>query len=148
MRIFKRIYRFIRYNTEKKLSLLCWYYSAKYRIQMLYTKPNKLPRKWGIEGEESPEKDTPENYAYAGRISWCVNQVCSKTSWESKCLVRALTAQTLLRKKGIKTTLYLGCRLDEGKMVAHAWLRCGEKYVTGGNGVKNGYAMVDKFLSK
>ena len=34
-------------------------------------------------------------------------------------------------------------RLEEEKMVAHAWLRCGEMYVTGGNG--EGYAIVSKF---
>ena len=37
----------------------------------------------------------------------------------------------------------LGCKIEDGKMVAHAWLRCGEMYVTGGNGAE--YAMVDKF---
>ncbi|MCA5963741.1 lasso peptide biosynthesis B2 protein [Blautia sp. RD014234] len=67
------------------------------------------------------------------KVSYAVDQVCQKTKWESKCLVRALTAQKLLRRKKIATTLYLGCGLDEnGKMIAHAWLRCGKMYVTGG----------------
>ena len=42
--------------------------------------------------------------------------------------------------------MYLGCKMNEGKMVAHAWLRCGAMYVTGGDGVANGYAVVDKFF--
>ena len=41
--------------------------------------------------------------------------------------------------------LYLGCAVNEGKMVAHAWLRCGKMYITGGNG--SGYAIVDKFYA-
>lgn len=50
-----------------------------------------------------------------------------------------------MSKKKIKTTLYLGCKPDEnGKIDAHAWLRCGEVYVTGGNG--EGYAVVAYFL--
>ena len=76
-------------------------------------------------------------------MSRIVDRICSKAPWESKCLVRALTAQKILKKKGIHSTMYLGCGLNDGKMVAHAWLRCGEMYVTGGNGSE--YAIVDKF---
>lgn len=58
-------------------------------------------------------------------------------------MVRAMTARKILLKKGINSTLYLGVGKEDGKMVAHAWLRCGQLYVTGGNGT--GYAMVAKF---
>lgn len=141
---FKRVYRFFRYNNQKWLSLQCWFYSAIYRFQILYTDKEKLKDKWGERGVESQPTDTPENYKYAWSVAYCVSQVCCKTKWESKCLVRAWTAQTLLAKKGIHSTLYLGCGYDEGhKMIAHSWLRCGEKFITGGDGSK--YATVDKF---
>lgn len=39
--------------------------------------------------------------------------------------------------------MYLGCKLEEGKMVAHAWIRCGRMYVSGGSG--EDYSVVDKF---
>jgi len=139
-----RIIRFIRYNEHKSVTLQAWVCSAYYRFQMLYYNTKKLNKRWGIEGEESPEEATMDEYRYAKKVAYAVNQVCSKTKWESKCLVRALTAQYLLKKKGIGSTMYLGCGLDEnGKMIAHAWLRCGKMYVTGGNG--DGYAIVDKF---
>ena len=147
MKFFGRIYRFIRYNPDKKLSLYCWFYAAKYRMQMLYSDTRKLQKRWGEEGKESAEDALPEEYRYAKKISRCVNEVCEKTAWESKCLVRALSAQTLLKKKGIQTTLYLGCKEQDGKMVAHAWLRLGRYYVTGENGVANGYGVVAKFLA-
>ena len=140
----KRIYRFICYNEHKKVTLQAWFYSAIYRFQILYRKSDKIKNRWGMRGEESPEKADIEEYRYAKKVAYAVNQVCNKTRWESKCLVRALTAQRLLKKKGIASTLYLGCGLDEkGAMIAHAWLRCGEMYVTGGNGKE--YAMVEKF---
>ena len=139
-----RLIRFIKYNEHKSLTIQAWIYSAYYRFQMLYYNTKKLNKRWGIEGEESPEDAALEEYRYAKRVSYAVNQVCNKTKWESKCLVRALSAQKLLKKKKIQSTLYLGCGLDEnGKMVAHAWLRCGRMYVTGGNGSE--YAIVDKF---
>lgn len=105
-----------------------------------------MKKHWGEEGKESVEQEPMEIYKYAASISRIVNRICNKTSWESKCLVRALTAQKLLKRKKIHSTMYLGCKMDEGKMVAHAWLRCGAMYVTGGDGVANGYAVVDKFF--
>lgn len=139
-----RLIRFIKYNEHKSVTLQAWIYSAYYRFQMLYYNTKKLNKRWGIEGEESPEDATMDEYRYAKKVAYAVNQVCNKTKWESKCLVRALSAQKLLKKKGIQSTMYLGCGLDEnGKMIAHAWLRCGRMYVTGGNG--DGYAVVDKF---
>ena len=47
------------------------------------------------------------------------------------------TFENILYKKGIHTTLYLGVENSTGKMTAHAWLRCGTIYVTGGDGGNN-----------
>lgn len=144
-----RIYRFVRYNEHKEVTLKAWVLSAYYRYQMLYTDTRKLKNRWGIEGDESVAEASLEEYRYAKKVSYAVNQVCNKTKWESKCLVRALIAQKLLAEKKIDSTLYLGCKEDENKkMVAHAWIRCGRAYVTGGNGEKAGYAIVDKFRAR
>lgn len=134
---------FITDNKFKAETLLSYFYSAVFRTQILLIKPKYLQKHWGEEGKESPEDETKEIYKYAASVSRIVNRICTKTSWESKCLVRALTAQKLLKRKKIHTTMYLGCRVEDGKMVAHAWLRCGRMYVTGGNG--EDYAIVDKF---
>lgn len=96
--------------------------------------PGKLRKGWGRENEESAGTASREGYRQAARIARIVGKVCDKTPWESKCLVRALAAQRLLCRRGLSSTLYLGCGMEEGKMVAHAWLRFGEMYVTGGDG--------------
>lgn len=123
---------------------MAFVYSAFYRFCILFIKPSSLHKKWGKQGEESPAEETIANYRYARVVSRVVNHVCNNTTWESKCLVRALTAQRLLYRKGIHSTLYLGCGTNDGKMVAHAWLRCGRMYVTGGDGSE--YAIVDKYF--
>ncbi len=148
MSIIGRTYRFIRYNEHKALTLKAWVLSARYRYQMLGKDTRKFRHKWGILGEESSNEATIDDYRFAKKVSYSVNQVCSKTKWESKCLVRALTAQKLLSEKGIDSTLYLGCKEENGKMVAHAWIRCGQAYVTGGNGAAEGYAIVEKFKAR
>ena len=136
---------FLKYNPQKRLTIYAYLLSAKYRLLIKFVKPKKLQKRWGEEGVESPEDEVPWKYRYAQNVSRVVDRICSKTAWESKCLVRALTAQQILRMKGIQSTLYLGCGYDEGKMVAHAWLRVGKMFVAGGDG--DGYSVVDKFCA-
>ncbi len=143
--IFVKAYHFVKYCKYKKLCLAAFCYSAYYRFGILLVKPARLYKYWGVRGEESPKEDTMDNYRYAYRVAYAVDRICTRTAWESKCLVRALTAQVLLKRKGIHSTLYLGCGMEDGKMVAHAWLRCGKVYVTGGKG--ESYAVVDKFYT-
>lgn len=145
----KRIYRFIRHNEYKKMTIEAYFWSAFFRYQMLHENTKKLYVKWGIAGEESSENVTLEQYREAQRISYVVNRVCDRTKWDSKCLVRALTAQRLLAVNGIESTLYLGCKEDEKHtMIAHAWIRCGRLFVTGGDGMADGYAIVEKFKAR
>lgn len=143
--IFAKGYRFLKYCKHRKLCLAALCCSAYYRLCILLFKPARLHKRWGTQGEESFAEDTLENYRYAYRVSYAVDRICTRTAWESKCLVRALTAQKLLKRKKIHSTLYLGCAVENGRMVAHAWLRVGKLYVTGGNG--EGYAVVDKYFT-
>jgi hypothetical protein len=50
------------------------------------------------------------------------------------CLVRALSGQRMLARRGIPSTLVLGLRQDDdaGEFTAHGWLRVGEHIVIGG----------------
>lgn len=134
---------FLKLNPQKRLTLLAYVYSAIFRFKIYFIKTKYLRKGWGWEGMESSESVEPWKYTYAKNVAYVVDRICNKTAWESKCLVRALTAQKLLKQKGISSTMYLGCGYDEGRMVAHAWLRCGKYYVTGGDG--SGYSVVDKF---
>ena len=133
-------------NHWKTETMLAYYYAARFRLQLKLLHTGKLRKNWGRENAESAPEEPVESYRQAARISRIVNKVCDKTPWESKCLVRALTARRLLEKRGISSTLYLGCGMEAGEMVAHAWLRCGELYVTGGDGKK--YTTVAKFCTE
>ena len=138
-----RIWNYIRYNNEKWMSIKIYFYTWFYRMCILWLPKQELERMMGERGGESPQEETMENQRKAKRVSTHVNRITEHTLWESKCLVRAMTARKLLKEAGIHSTLYLGVGKDEGKMIAHAWLRCGQMYVTGGNG--SSYAMVAKF---
>lgn len=134
---------FLKNNKNKKITISVWCYAALFRFVIRFIPMKYLRKYFGIQGEESGKEATREEYQYAKLISRHVNRSANNTPWESKCLVRALTAQRLLKKKGIASTLYLGVKTEDGKMLAHAWLRVGLLYVTGGNGA--GYATVDRY---
>ncbi len=67
------------------------------------------------------------------------------TWWESQCLVMAIAAMKMLDRRGIESTLYLGTARDaDGKMIAHAWLRSGNIYLTGFEEMRK-FTVVGKF---
>lgn len=136
---------FLRNNNHKKITINVWVYTAVFRFFIRFIPMKYFKKYFGEEGEESSEEIGIEDYKYAKLVSRVVNNSANNTPWESKCLVRALTAQRLLKKKGIPSTLYFGVGKKQDSMVAHAWLRTGEIYVTGGNGEE--YAMVAKYKS-
>lgn len=121
-------------------------YEGMYRAFILFVPFNKLKKRMGRHNEESVATVDKKIYKEAIHVTWVVTLIASKTPWESKCLVQALTAQKMLKKKGISTTIYLGVRKEGSEMKAHAWLRCGEYYVTGG-AIRNLYTVVAKFAN-
>lgn len=139
-----KIIRFMTKNRHKKLTLKTYLITGYYRLCILCFPFQILKKRFGIINEESTQIESKNNYKEAKLIQWVVKHVANNSPWDSKCLVQAWTAQRLLRSKNISSTLYLGIgKDDEDKMVAHAWLRSGQLYVTGGDG--EGYAIVARF---
>lgn len=135
---------FLKNNPNKKMTIASWWLAAWYRFLIRFMSRKRLEKYWGVLGEETDRMLMPWQYRYAEMVAKSVNRVANHTPWESKCLVRALTARRILMSHKIPCTLYLGVGKDENmKMVAHAWLRAGNAYVTGGDG--SDYATVAMF---
>ena len=137
------VINYIRYNRDKWLTIEIWFWAALFRCLILFVPTKYIRNYYGNLGEESPSAESMEHYMKARKIAFHVNRIAEHTPWESKCLVRALAAQRLFTKNKISSTLYLGVKKDGEKLVAHAWIRTGDYYATGGNGT--GYTMVAKF---
>ncbi len=98
---------------------------------------------WGVPMYETFRAPHPDR-ATAIRISRAIERASRVTPWVSNCLPQAMTAKQMLQKRGLRSTLYLGLATDKnGKILAHAWLRCGAFYVTGGRG--QGFTVVGAF---
>ena len=67
------------------------------------------------------------------RIGSAVGAAAGNVPWRSDCFPQAIAANKLLQRYGIASTIHLGVeKADESKLLAHAWLTCGEVVVTGG----------------
>lgn len=138
-----KVIKFFLHNNCKKMTISVLGYTLFYRICILIM-PNKILEKMlGEKGMETLYDESAENLDTARHIASLINYIAPHTPWESKCLVCAMTTQKILDNHGIRSTLYLGLKKEDNSMVAHAWLRCGPLYLTGGNG--NGYATVAKY---
>jgi hypothetical protein len=85
-----------------------------------------------------------ENEEAVKKITRAVLRCSRYAPWSTRCLVDAVTAKILLRQKGIGSTLFLGVNKESNKMIAHAWLKCGEKFITGRKGYQK-FVVVSSF---
>ena len=101
-----------------------------YRFQILHCPFAKLSPKIGTLGQETPwDAEIPPEVLQVQKV---VRAVARRMPWTCNCMVRALTMKHMLARRGFPSTLYMGVAPTEnGSMEAHAWLRCGTKYISG-----------------
>lgn len=98
--------------------------------------------------KETSYETTVIQKKYGSKISQAIHIMSRYTFWESECLVKAIAAMKMLERRGIESTLYLGtARDDNGKMIAHAWLRSGPYYITGAEGMER-FTVVHTFAKR
>lgn len=94
---------------------------------------SKIKGCMGVYMKESPYEIDVSYYKVIKEVAWAVNQASKYAPWESKCFVQALTAQNMLKRRKIYSTLYLGvAKKGTENINAHAWLRSGQVIITGG----------------
>ncbi|PKP23165.1 MAG: stage V sporulation protein S [Bacteroidetes bacterium HGW-Bacteroidetes-21] len=116
---------------ERRYFLLAIYYSAIARILVLFVPFRKYSfwlGKYGIETVEQAILQTEKIKV----ISIAIHRASRVTPWRYKCLEQAMVAKKLLNKNKLPSTIYFGVRKENAKMEAHAWIRCGDIFVTGG----------------
>ncbi|EME71274.1 hypothetical protein H261_03728 [Paramagnetospirillum caucaseum] len=94
-----------------------------------------LPFRWlaALTGLELSSATTAEKAGPEGDPEWvgkAVRAMAARTPWKSTCLVQAITGAIMLRRRGIPASLLLGVAKESG-LIAHAWLKSGDVFVTG-----------------
>lgn len=130
---------------DKVMIIEAFILTGIFRAIILLIPFEKYKKYIGIYKEETPFEIELGEYKNIKKIAWAVGIVSKYTPWESKCLVQALTAQKMLKRHKISSTLYLGLSKDgTDSLKAHAWIRCGQAIVTGGCN-KSQFTEVAKF---
>jgi hypothetical protein len=130
---------------DKFILLEALFFTGVARLIIFFIPFDKYKKYIGAYKKETLLEIDLEDYKVIRKISWAIKLVSKCTPWESKCLVQALTAQKMLKRRKIGSTLYLGVNKDENNnMKAHSWLRSGQFIVTGGR-YKSEFAEVARF---
>jgi hypothetical protein len=109
-----------------------------------------LPFRWvarvmGKQEAQTPVQYDPGKARHVRRIAVMVHKTSRNVPWTSKCLDQALAAKIMLARRGIAATVYFGVKNDaHGRLAAHAWLRSGTLYVTGGAS-RNHFTIINTF---
>jgi Transglutaminase-like superfamily len=139
-----------------RLSWLDWWtfgeavvWLALARVAILVMRFPELSRRLGRHMVESTQEDDDRRRPVVRRVRWAIGAVSRRAPWRCKCLEQAVAAKLMLRRRGMASTLYLGVARDPGStsVQAHAWLRCGSYYVTGGED-RERYAVVSTFAEE
>lgn len=124
-------------GAERRLLLEALWALALARALLLVLPFRRLAAMLGQAGLESPAEVTPAQDAIAGQIGWAVAATARYVPWDGRCLTQAVAGWGMLRRRGLSGTVYFGvgkANDPAGRKTFHAWLRCGSRFVTGGDG--------------
>jgi hypothetical protein len=88
----------------------------------------------GRGGRESEFDLSTDQQLLAQDVEWAIAAISRRLFPRPTCLMQAAAAKRVLAGQGIPATLYFGVAPDAGNgraINAHAWLRCGNRIVTG-----------------
>ncbi len=131
-------------KAEKQMFWEAFFLSAGARFRLLFHPMKKIAPKLGHLRSESPVKLEDKHKKTVWLVKESVRRAASITPWRNKCFEQAITAKHMLDKRGTPSTLYLGVKKNNGRLEAHAWLRCGEQIIAGQKNYKK-YTVVNFF---
>jgi len=134
-----KILRFIRLTgVERSLFIQGCLISFKHLVITTLFPMRWYTNKLGLKGKETSFSINENDLVLVRRIEKAMRRVQKYFPIKVKCFPAALTAKTLLKKNNIQSTIYLGVKKSSNdKMIAHAWLRCGNIIVTGKEEMNN-----------
>jgi len=107
------------------------------RIIIVFIPLRKFSFLLGTHMKETPSTSAIEKLEMLKSVETAVIRASKYVPWRCKCYEQAIAARIILTKLGLETTFYYGvAKENDNKLVAHAWLRCGDYIVTGRPGMK------------
>ncbi len=128
--MFKKVKSFIRLPWKEKKTVIEVALLLLYGRILLLLPYRYMKQYFGNYNEI--DSDTSVNLGELRRISRYIRKIGDRLPWKCTCLVDAIAAKIMLRRRNIPATIFFGMAKDNDKKItAHAWVKCGDIYVTG-----------------
>ena len=131
--------------TERRLLIAAIGWLGLLRVAVLMLPFRRLASLLGLTQSDPSEVSLAfraDHQARTEAIGWAVQGVAARTPWLSTCLVQSLAGYVMLRRHDVPSVVYLGVAKDAGgELIAHSWLQCGDRFVTGG-GSQHRYSVI------
>ncbi len=102
------------------------------KYQIVFTRSQRYTAHYGQQHCETLREDISTAHQDIIGIKCALRVLPRMVPWRSKCLDQAMAGQRMLNRRRLPNTLYFGMMRDENKaLVAHAWLRCGDRWIVG-----------------
>ena len=142
----RRLRKFLALPAAERGCLLeaaCWLGLA--RLAILVLPFRRVAPFLGRHMARSPEQAGAAPADLLDRLSWALATTSRRLPWGCKCLAQAMAGKAMLQRRRLPSTLYLGLAKEgEAQLQAHAWLRCGQRILTGRQGMI-GFTIIASF---
>jgi hypothetical protein len=117
--------------SDKLLFLEACYFMLEAKLMIRLVPMKKYLPRLGILQSETSWKDPTACHPIIFKVSQAILRNRKWMHLKNRCYPEAIAAKKMLRRRGLPSTLYIGVGKTNGKITAHAWLRCGSFYVIG-----------------
>lgn len=137
---------------QKCWLIILWPLSGIFRFAMLFIPFRYFSKYYGnyYQNYQLSTLLSPTDIRKVADIRASVHLIAKSTPWQSKCLVQALMARTLLGFYKISYVLHIGVLLTKNEqepIKAHAWLKVGPYIITGRERHKS-FTILASYISK
>jgi len=116
---------------SKSLAFKILIYSHIYFILAIILPFKRMAKKMGKQCFEADNTLETEMIRYCVFLKKVLIGINKYWPYKFRCLIQALVISAILREKRIPHTTYLGVKKETRKMKAHAWLKCGNLFISG-----------------
>lgn len=117
------------------------------KLILLFYPLKKIAPRLGELNQELNKTLSLKQKKTAEEIRISVSRISRFVPWRSVCIDQAITGLKMLSRRGIPVGLCLGVKkdLDQKKLLAHAWIVCGDRILIGGKH-SAGFKLVSNFV--
>lgn len=110
-----------------------WFLLHFSKLLILFFPFRSIASRLGQRQFETSTQETEKKYWLDVEVA--INRAIRFTIHKSKCYDQALTSKWMLKRRGVLSTLYFGLSKADDGLNAHAWVRTGNRIITGRAGV-------------